>query len=306
MLENGPLISVILTTYNRAHLLMNSVNSVLNNSYLNFELIIIDDASTDNTEDIANLIDDKRVKYYKFSINKGVLAARNQGFNICQGRYVLLLDDDDELVKNALEVVIDEFQKIENSQIDIIWFDCMDFESSRNSGYMPLKNNGIVSFDDYVCGEIYGDFWLAFKNTALDGMRFNENLRAHESLLWLKIHRNNNARYVKKVLCLKHREHGERLCDLNQRIKQIPQTTIALAEFINEFGEDVKKLCPKLYGQKLSYLGLHFFLINKFNDGRQNIIKSFYYKFSIKYVCLYFLSYILNDKQILWIYKKLN
>lgn len=294
-------ISIILTTYNRSHLLLKSINSVLTNNYKNFELIIVNDCSIDNTDEIVNKINDNRVFYIKHSSNLGVLAARNSGFNKCTGDLITILDDDDLLIFNALEQIVYYYNKVEIKKRGILWFDCIDKESNKISGIMPIKS-GEILFEDYVCGNIHGDFLLVFENRMLKHLRFDERLRAHESLLWLKLHREYPANYFPVVLCEKYRNHGERLCDLNVRLKQLPQSLLALSEFIFQFGTELKDLCPARYGQKLAYLGLHQLMVGDYKSGRVSIKNSLSYKFSIKYWLLYIFSYIFNKKIILKIY----
>ncbi len=90
------LVSVILPTYNRAHTLLRAVNSVLNQTYKNLELIIVDDCSKDNTEEIVKNIHDERIVYIRHPINKGVAAARNMGIRAAKGKFVAFQDSDDE------------------------------------------------------------------------------------------------------------------------------------------------------------------------------------------------------------------
>ena len=301
-----PLISVVLTTYNRSHLLLKCVNSVLDGKYENFELIIVNDASTDDTAIVAAGISDPRVQYFELEENKGVLAARNFGFDIATGDYITILDDDDILVTDALQKVYEEFSSVHNGQAEILWFDCVDQERGEISGTMPINGRGVIKFSDYVCGMIYGDFWLVFKKNVLDGARFDERLRAHESLFWLQLHRQHEAVYVQFVACKKYREHGERLCDLEQRLKQLKPTTLAMSEFMKIFGEDLLNLCPRRYGEKLAYLGLHQMLTGNFCTGRRSVLCSLRYKLSVRYFGLYLLSFFLSDKQLLKIYISLE
>lgn len=293
-----PLITVVLTTHNRCHLLPRAINSVLNGAYDNFELIIVDDASSDGTSELISQLKDPRIQYARLPDNSGALSARNRGFDMSQGDYVTTLDDDDELLPDALGTVVEEFEKTKPEGNEVIWFDCRDAESGQKSGTMPIPA-GKISFEEYVCGRIHGDFWITFSRNALRGNRFNEQLKAHESLLWLRIHRTHKARYVPKVLCLKYREHGgARLCDLDVRLKQLNQTTLALALLIEEFGEVMARVCPSRYGSKLAYLGLHRMAINDFISGRSAILRSLKYRFSIKYILLYFSSFFLTSKHV--------
>ena len=94
--KNAPTVSVIIATYNRARLIGEAIQSVLNQTFRDFELIIIDDASTDKTEEIVNGSDDKRLKYIRFKKNTGgCLAPRNTGLEAARGEYIACLDDDD-------------------------------------------------------------------------------------------------------------------------------------------------------------------------------------------------------------------
>lgn len=99
----SPLISVIIPTYNRGNLVLRAINSVLNQTYNNLELIIIDDASTDNTGEVINKIQDKRIKYFKNVVNLGGGAARNIGIKLSKGTLIAFLDSDDEWIKEKLQ-----------------------------------------------------------------------------------------------------------------------------------------------------------------------------------------------------------
>ena len=292
------MITVVLTTYNRCHLLPRAVQSVLDGDYDNFELLIIDDASSDDTPSVVSKLNDPRIRYLRQPENGGVLRARNRGFDAARGDYVVLLDDDDELVPTALSSVVKDAQAAALQGVDILWFDCVDAESRQLSGYVPTPN-GIIEFDDYVCGRIHGDFWLVFGKEALDGHRFDETLRAHESLLWLRIHRTRRARHIAKTVCRKYRNHGgERLCDMNVRVRQMAQTTLAMTHFIREFGGDLARLCPSSLGARLAYLGLHQMAINEFVAGRRSLARSFKYRRSLKYALMYPLSFFLSAAQV--------
>lgn len=91
----SPLVSVILPTYNRAHCLSISVTSVLNQYYTNWELIIVDNFSTDNTESLIRNFCDKRIKFFQFSNNGIIAASRNYGLSKATGLYAAFLDSDD-------------------------------------------------------------------------------------------------------------------------------------------------------------------------------------------------------------------
>lgn len=98
-------ISVIIPLYNKKKYIVRTINSVLNQSYLNFELIVIDDGSTDNGANEVQKIKDNRIKIIQQN-NQGVSAARNRGIDEARGELVAFLDADDEWKHNFLETII--------------------------------------------------------------------------------------------------------------------------------------------------------------------------------------------------------
>ncbi len=96
-------VSVIIPTYNRAHLLDRAVQSVLTQTFRNFEIIVIDDSSIDNTEQIVAQFKNDRIHYLRHDTNKGGSAARNTGINHARGNFIAFLDSDDEWLPDKLE-----------------------------------------------------------------------------------------------------------------------------------------------------------------------------------------------------------
>ena len=99
-------ITVIIPTYNRANIISKSIESVLNQTYNNIELIIVDDGSTDNTEEVIASIKDDRIKYYKLKKNSGTAIARNYGIEKSTCKYIAFQDSDDIFRNNKLELQI--------------------------------------------------------------------------------------------------------------------------------------------------------------------------------------------------------
>ncbi len=113
-------VSVLLTTYNRSKLLIKAIKSVLNQTYDNFEVIVVDDASIDDTETILKklIVEDNRIKYVRHEENKGLSHARNTGLEFSQGQCIFFLDDDDEwLDKNKIQKQVDKYLNSTNNGI---------------------------------------------------------------------------------------------------------------------------------------------------------------------------------------------
>lgn len=99
--QQEPVVSVVITCYNQARFLSETIESVLTQTYPNFEIVIVDDGSTDNTEEVV-----ARYPWLKYirQQNRGVVAARTTGYRACEGDYLLFLDGDDRLLPHALEI----------------------------------------------------------------------------------------------------------------------------------------------------------------------------------------------------------
>jgi teichuronic acid biosynthesis glycosyltransferase TuaG len=99
-------VSIIVPTYNSSKFVIETLNSITNQTYKNWELLITDDCSTDNTVAIINsyIKNDKRIKLFKFDTNRGAGAARNHSIKMAKGRYIAFCDSDDQWKVNKLEL----------------------------------------------------------------------------------------------------------------------------------------------------------------------------------------------------------
>lgn len=119
MKHTNSLITVITPTYNRGHLISKAIESVLNQTYVNWEHIIVDDASSDNTREIVESFEDDRIKFIGCKENGGNAVARNIGVKAAQGEYIAFLDSDDEYFPDYLEKA---FNKLKNSKgVEFLW-----------------------------------------------------------------------------------------------------------------------------------------------------------------------------------------
>lgn len=119
MTSEKPKVSVIIPTHNRAYILSRAIQSVLDQTYQGFEIIVVDDGSTDNTEDLIKRYNDKRVIYYRQKVNKGVASARNIGINLAKAEYIAFQDSDDVWYPYKLDKIMKVFEDFGN--IDFIY-----------------------------------------------------------------------------------------------------------------------------------------------------------------------------------------
>jgi glycosyltransferase involved in cell wall biosynthesis len=115
-------VSVIIPTYNRAHLVDRAIRSVLDQTYQDFEIIVVDDSSTDNTKEVVNSFKNEQVTYIRHQVNKRVAAARNTGIRAAKGEYIAFVDSDDECLPQRLEKQVEVFQR-GSSEVGVVYTD---------------------------------------------------------------------------------------------------------------------------------------------------------------------------------------
>lgn len=133
-----PLVSVIMPAYNAEKYIEKAIMSVVNQTYTNWELIVIDDGSKDSTSEIVEKLakKDKRITFYANERNMGVARTRNRGFDLAKGEYVALLDSDDIWLEEKLEKQIGVAQK---TGVDIIY-----------CSYGMIDENDVKIHDDFI------------------------------------------------------------------------------------------------------------------------------------------------------------
>ncbi len=180
-------VSVIIPTYNRAEKVCRAVKSVLDQTFTDFEIIVIDDASTDDTIDRLKKFGD-RVKIIRPSENKGVSAARNSGIRAADGRYIALLDSDDYWMPEKLQVQLDFF----NENPEAVICQAREIWIRKGKRVNPAKKHLKPSGDIFIpslklC--LVSPSAVMFKKSLLDEVGlFDEEFPVCEDYdLWLRI-----------------------------------------------------------------------------------------------------------------------
>jgi len=133
-----PQVSIILPTYNRADLITRSIDSVVKQSFENWELIVWDDGSTDQTKEIVNSYHDKRIHYY-YESNHGLAYARNQAIEKASGKYLAFLDSDDEWMTNKLEKQVAVMQR--HVQIELLFTNFLNINILQDKQEIAFDSN---------------------------------------------------------------------------------------------------------------------------------------------------------------------
>ena len=136
---NTPKVSVVMAAYNRAHLLPHAIRSIINQTLTNWELIIIDDASSDNTPEVVRAFTkiDPRIRYHRHQHNSGLAVARNTSFELARGTYIALQDDDDISLPHRLQTQADFLRQ--NPHVHLISSSMQNFDRNGFKLTKPRK-----------------------------------------------------------------------------------------------------------------------------------------------------------------------
>jgi len=264
-----PKVSVIIPTYNREKMVKNAIRSVLNQTFSDFEIVIIDDASTDNTESVIKSIHDNRIRYIRHEKNKGGSAARNTGIIEARGEYIALLDSDDVWLKEKLEKQIDVMEKSElRPGVVYSGVNYIDSHGRLKGPVIPFFKGNIYSYlleENIVLGG--GSTALIRKDCFDEVGLFDENLPSRQDLdLWIRISRKFNFDYV-KVPLVNIRIHKDRITeDLEMKINS---RELLFNKIYKELKKDRKKIAIYFYMTGIIYLH-----IGNITEGRRYLLKA--------------------------------
>lgn len=284
-------ISVIIPTHNRCDLLKNAIDSVLNQTYKDFELIIIDDASTDDTEKYINSINSDKISYIKNRISVGGSQARNIGMENANGEYIAFLDDDDEWIYNKLEKQIALFEK--DKELGLIYTGVKLKYEDHNITY-----NTIPSLRGYVFNKILIKNYIGVtpsvmikKEVINKAGNFDKSLPARQDYdFWIRICKYYKIDYVKEPLVISY---------VRSSINRISSDVISYEkaiEIINKkYEKDISKLSSEI--QKIRKSENYFFLgsqavkANNSKIARKYFIKTFKSRSNFKNLMVMIVSF---------------
>ncbi|WP_068268334.1 glycosyltransferase family 2 protein [Caviibacter abscessus] len=176
-------VSIITPVYNSEKYIRNTIESVLNQTYKNFELILINDKSSDKSLKICQSYDDERIKIIDLEKNVGVCRARNIGIEKACGRYISFLDSDDIWSENKLMEQI-EFMKKNSAEICCTEYERVN-ENLEKIGYIHIKEK--ISYQDMLKNNYVGCLTVIYDTFSIGKMYFDEINKNEDYLLWLKI-----------------------------------------------------------------------------------------------------------------------
>lgn len=199
-ISGGPLVSVIIPTYNRIEKLSNAVGSVLKQEYENYEIIVVNDAG----EDVAGIIkefNDRRINLITHEDNRGLAAARNTGLAAASGKYIALLDDDDEFYPGHLSTAVKHL----DDRNRVVYTDAVRFNYIKEEDEYILQSKTVpysIDFDrnKLLVGNIAPVNCFVFEKSLLDAVgMFDESLPVLEDWeFWIRLSSVTRFAHVKR------------------------------------------------------------------------------------------------------------
>ncbi len=209
-----PLVSVLMPTYNAGAFLNEAVESILNQTYKNLELIIINDGSIDNTEDRIKSFKDSRIKYFKNENNLKLIKTLNKGLRLCTGKYIARMDADDIAVPTRIERQV-AFMELNQDVVAAGTYAKFFGSLSKTGIWMyPLQN------DDIKLRLLWGSSIIhptaIFKNDVVknNNIQFKEEyLHAEDMKFWIDLSQFGNLANMPETL-LNYRIHGSQITEM--------------------------------------------------------------------------------------------
>lgn len=207
------LVSIIIPVFNQEKYLAETLNSVVNQTYSNWECVLVNDGSKDDSVAVINKYVSRDNRFHFIdSENKGVSNARNSALKQVKGDYILFLDGDDLIHPEKIQLAISNFEK--NSDLSIVFNNTNYFQDTIENTLYPMKiDANLLNFNDLLL------YWnekiiipihsAIIKKSLFEGIEFNTNLTAQEDwLVWLRLFQKNPKVVVLDTVLSYYRKHN--------------------------------------------------------------------------------------------------
>lgn len=281
-------VSVIIPTYNRAKSIGRAIKSVLNQTYQDFEIIVVDDGSTDNTEQIAKSFDNDRIKYIKYEKNNGASVARNAGIRTSKRQFIAFQDSDDEWLPEKLEKQMKIFEEA-SPKIGIVYTGFWRIKNKRKV-YIPSrqikKKEGNI-YKQLIKENFVGTPTIVLRSVCLEKIGiFDERLPALEDWeLFIRLSKYYLFKYLDEPLVISY-SHLD--CISNDLQALIMAKKLILEKHFDDIKEN-----RKILSSHYSAIGFLLCSKGKLKEGRGYFTKAIAsYPLNIKFFLHIFFSFL--------------
>jgi glycosyltransferase involved in cell wall biosynthesis len=265
-----PTVSVVIPTYNRAHLIRKSIQSIINQAYKDLEIIVVDDSSSDNTEEIVKSFKDERIRYIRHENNRGAPAARNTGIKAAKGEYIAFEDSDDEWLPQKLERQMKVFENAP-SNVGLVYTGFFRKDNDKNE-YIPSSRISQKESDiheELLKGNFITSSSIVARKECFEkaGM-FDERLpRLQDWELVLRLSRFYKFNFIDEPLLTQSFTIGSISTNQEARIDALK---LILSKHLDDFCRNKELLSKYYFG-----IGVHLCSKNEIVEGEDYIFKAF-------------------------------
>ena len=299
-------VSVVIPVYNSEKYMEKCLESILNQTLKEIEIIVINDGSKDNSlKKIEKYEKDNRIKIISRE-NKGLTKTRNEGINISTGEYIYHLDSDDYLEKNdTLEIL---YNKCEKENLDILVFDYYKVINNKKEYIKNIEIEGIVKKDDYFYNVIDYNGCSIWSKIVKRDLYVKNNIKFLESIFlaedWnISIKLGFLAEKIGKINesfydYVQHESQGTKTINLNKSLRDEFKASSDLIEFLSKYDDSedyIKAVKLKMY---FKYLKKRYNSLEYYNILKKQFLKE---KKKELFNCKYFKKQILKNKIKFWL-----
>ena len=271
--KDQPKVSILIVTYNRAHLLEESIGRLLRQTYQDYKVVIVDNGSTDDTPMVLEKFKEhEKVQIHTLPVNRGCPGGYNYAFDIVDTEWFATMADDDILLENALEALMRIPEEVD-PEVNAVTGNCL-FPNGELSG-KGLEKDQYLNLETIVT-KCTGEFWGVTKTELLGDLRFNEKLLGNENSMWYQIDEIANRYYVHKPMQIFDQDHGPTQTNLNS-LKDIPRKAKIYRElqYETKYWEILKKYHIKKF-QKRCFKGWFFLTLDNDLEGARKYLEMLY------------------------------
>ncbi len=259
-MPKNPKVSILVSTYNRAHILSEALDSIINQTYKNFELVVVNNGSTDETLKVLEAYQqDERVRIFTLPANRGCHGGYNYGLDQLRGEWFGTVGDDDLLTKDAIETLMRIPEELD-PEVNAVTANSI-YKSNGELAAEGVDKDQYLDFETVVT-KCRGEFWGLTKLELLGDLRFNEDLFGNESTVWYQIDAVAKRYYVHKVVQIVE-DQGSTESNLNRKIDLVRKSKTYSALLKEDFyWQTIKKFRPKYY-QNRCFKGWFFLSVSQ-------------------------------------------
>ncbi len=271
-----PALSIVIPAYNREREISRAIRSCLVQDNANFEVIVVDDGSTDNCHRVAAGIQDRRLTLLRHPLNRGANAARNTGALAAQGEWLIFLDSDDELAPDALNTIDALTAKV---AADVHRLAFMYRRDDGRVSPWPALREQMVDYPGYLAwleGRQIPDFFPCTRKLTFECVRYPENRWSSTALYQMDFAKRYRTWFREEILATVHLDAANRLSYLRRDPKQTRISAAGLGKEIDALlerhGDTMRCSAPstlqKYYRRRAVY---HFLAGNRAAGIRQGL-----------------------------------